>query len=195
MGEYAVYASHVGLIALDASGQATNLTESLINYRQWAEMNPSTIKAVRMQHLYLFLAGGVWYGLDTKAAKLITVDVSAIPYGAVYDTELGQLLHLDNGYLVRTKLTGTRFTWQSKTVASQKRERFAWVQVESEGYPVEVTVTYPSASGDLVHTHIADNALPARLAPHAGDSFYITIAADKAVYAVTLTNDLRELTQ
>ncbi|MBD3816307.1 MAG: hypothetical protein IE913_07625, partial [Halothiobacillus sp.] len=195
MGEFAVYAASVGLIAIDTNGNATNLTESIINYRQWGAMSPSSIKAVRMQHLYLFKANGVWYAFDMKSGKLTTADVSDLPPTAVYDTEWGELLHLSSGKLVRTKIQATGFTWQSKPVVSQKRERFAWVQVEAESYPVQVTVTYPNPNGDLTHTHIAENGLPARLAPHMGDTFYVTVESNAAVYAVVLTNDLRELAQ
>lgn len=124
MGEYAIYASDEGLVAIGGN-QSQLITQDLISRDQWQEYNPSSINAFRWRDKYL-----AFY--ETKAGVkgsfILHQDLGIIHYpssfGAGYlDTSTGEVYISDNSGRVTSWGLGEAeaYTWKSKEFTLPQR--------------------------------------------------------------------------
>ena len=116
MGEYIVYASPDGLIAVSEQG-AKLITRKILTEREWADFHPGTIKAYRHEHRYVGFYDG---GADSRGGFVFDMergDITRLPYVAT--AGYNDLL-TDNLYLV---IGASLYSWGGNP---DSRHRYTW---------------------------------------------------------------------
>jgi hypothetical protein len=163
MGDYAMYASPDGLIAV-AGNQVQNVTESLIDPKDWlATYAPTTIQGFLHEGTYVgFYSTGTnsrgGFLFDPRRGKnaftTLTLTSTTDPRGGYYDPEDGQLYLIDttatNRKIQKFQGSATLSTlkWKSKKFVTPKPVSMSWVSVSAEAYPFTVSVW---ADGTLIY--------------------------------------------
>lgn len=134
MGEYAVYASPNGLVAV-GGGEARLLTASMISKEQWLALQPETIHAYRYDGRYLaFYQGGCF--AFTPGEGFEFYDVSAT--GGYYDLDNDTLCLIQGNAITAWGKGGTmKMRWRSKIhEVSPGGAGFSCAKVIARAYPV-----------------------------------------------------------
>ena len=163
MGDYAMYASPDGLIAV-AGNQVQNITESLVDPKDWlATYAPTTIQGFLHEGTYVgFYSTGTssrgGFLFDPRRGKnaftTLTLTSTTDPRGGYYDPEDGQLYIIDSTATNRKiqkfqgSTTKSTLKWKSKKFVTPKPVSMAWVSVSAEDYPFTVSVF---ADGTLIY--------------------------------------------
>jgi hypothetical protein len=217
MGEYTLYASPVGIMAIDSSGKTRNMTEKVWRADQWAQnlTSPRSVRAVRFQSRYIFQftddEDGINYVLDTANSTLTilnnetefktmagahlnsTTRISAIPRGGEYDTEHGCTYFVQNRQVRRIDMARTFATWRSMSFTGAKRINPSWAQVSADNYPVTLSVITVGDSNAGTETHTVTDRKPFRLPAIASGDLKFEVRTQHRVDRVVLTNDESEL--
>lgn len=196
MGDYAVYASPDGLVIIGSNG-ARLVTESVIDKRQWAEYNPSSVHAYYFDGKYIAFYNN---GLEQK--------------GMIFDpaNPSNGIIHLDfyatAGYsdLVRDKLylqigddicefdAGTTpliATWKSGIQRTPKPINAGVAQVIAASYPVTFKLY---GNGVLRHTQQVASRDPFRLpSGYTADSWEVEINSTNPVSDVFVAESISDL--
>ena len=163
MGDYAMYASPDGLVAV-AGNQVELVTEQLIDPKDWlSTYNPTTIQGFLHEGTYVgFHSVGTndraGFMFDPRRGKnaftTLTVTSTTDPRGGYYDPQDGQLYLIDttatNRKIQKFQGSNTLSTlkWKSKKFVTPSPTSMAWVSVTAEGYPFTVSVW---ADGTLIY--------------------------------------------
>lgn len=138
MGEYAVYASPNGLIAV-GGGSAQLLTKEVISKEQWNALQPETIHAYRHDGRYLaFYQGGSFSFTPGEGFEFFDINASA----GWYDLDKDQLC-LIQGNSINAWGKGDLMTlrWRSKIhEVSPGGSGFTCAKVIAKSYPVKMRV-------------------------------------------------------
>jgi hypothetical protein len=155
MGDYAMYASPDGLVAV-AGNEVQLVTESLIDPFDWASnYAPTTIQGFLHEGTYVGFyntgestRAGFMYDPRRGKNAFTTLAVSATedPRGGYYDPQDGQLYLIDSTSSNRKvqKFEGSNtlstMKWKSKKFVTPRPTSMAWVSVTAEAYPFTVSV-------------------------------------------------------
>lgn len=138
MGEYAVYASPNGLIAV-GGGSAQLLTKEIISKEQWNALQPETIHAYRHDGRYLaFYQGGCFSFTPGEGLEFFDINATA----GWYDLDKDQLC-LIQGNSINAWGKGDLMTlrWRSKVYeVSPGGSGFTCAKVIAKSYPVKMRV-------------------------------------------------------
>ena len=144
MGTYVIYPSPDGLVAIGPSGPRI-ITASVFDRDAWDALNPSSIKAVLWEGLYLaFYNDGTDKAFVFNPAQpdagVVFTDGYAV-YG-LYNDPLDDKTYVVHSNYINEWDVGTvlPFTWQSRPVELQKPAPIRVVQVLAETYPVTLTL-------------------------------------------------------
>lgn len=132
MGEYAIFASTDGLVAIGGN-RAELITAGIMLPEQWQALNPSTIHAVRLDDRYLaFYDGGsfIFSQADGFIFFSIEADASYLDGETVYIKQGTQLMEWDAG-------NASSMVWQTKRWQTPRQEFVKCLKVNAEG---DVTV-------------------------------------------------------
>lgn len=138
MGEYAVYASPNGLVAV-GGGSAQLLTKAIISKEQWNALQPATIHAYRHDDRYLaFYQGGCF--AFTPGEGLEFFDISAT--AGWYDLDKDQLCLIQgNAISAWGKGGAMKLRWRSKMYElAPGSAGFSCAKVIARNYPVKLKV-------------------------------------------------------
>ena len=163
MGDYAMYASPDGLVAV-ASNEVQLITEQLIDPYDWANnYAPTTIQGFLHEGTYVgFYNTGTsdraGFVFDPRRGKnaftTLTVSSTEDPRGGYYDPQDGQLYLIDSTSTNRKiqKFEGNTslktLKWKSKKFVAPRPVGMSWVSVTAEAYPFTVSVW---ADGSLIY--------------------------------------------
>jgi hypothetical protein len=154
MGEYALYASPNGLVAV-GGGEARVMTDQIISKDQWQALQPETIHAYRYENRYLaFYAGGCFAFTPGEGFEFYDIDASAGYYDIAVDS-----LYLIQGDTIVEWGAGPNMEllWRSKVVEQVPGAALSCAKVIAYGYPVTLRVY---VDGALEHTEVvADREL------------------------------------
>lgn len=141
MGDYVIYASPDGLVALGAGG-APVISENLMDRDAWQALTPDSIHAYRESDRYLaFYDDGVTQGSFAFSAargfEFMTGWASAAYYGSQED-----VLYLTNGALLDKfdRGEGRIYTYRSEIHEVQPGTSFSCIKVMADSYPVSVSL-------------------------------------------------------
>lgn len=219
MGQYVIYASPDGLIAVTGA-TAQNLTEGLLTPAQWqADYYPNTIEGFYWQGRYIgFFNTGSGFGgfifdpRDDGALALTNLEASALIRGGFTDPDDNELYLIIGNKLKKFQGSGTNlsYNWKSKEFYTPRPVSFGFAKIDAESYPVSFkvygdgSVIYHatiSTSGSVFSvtgstpsfsaTNIPDTMV--RLPASVHSKFAIEILADKVVNEVCIGENIEEL--
>ncbi len=153
MGEYVIYASPDGLIAVSGA-TARNLTERLITPDQWqSTYYPSSITGFYWQSRYVGYfdrgsgaspryGGFIFDPRDDGSLALVNLDASALIRGGFTDPDDNELYIIIGNKIKKFQGSSTALTynWKTKDFAVPKPTSFGFAKVDAEAYPVTLKV-------------------------------------------------------
>jgi hypothetical protein len=153
MGEYVMYASPDGLIAVSGA-TARNLTERLITPDQWqSTYYPSSITGFYWQSRYVGYfdrgsgaspryGGFIFDPRDDGSLALVNLDASALIRGGFTDPDDNELYIIIGNKIKKFQGSSTALTynWKTKDFAVPKPTSFGFAKVDAEAYPVTLKV-------------------------------------------------------
>lgn len=200
MGEYVIYASPDGLVAISASN-ATVITEGLFNKRTWAQYQPETIHAEHYEGKYVaFYGGTAGFIFDPSSKNFIELDFYA---KALYNDLLTDTLYMSINDQLKSfdeSLASLTFEW-SKSIRLDYRvsPSCAYVDLENAAnvsFKVEVDgqelINYPTLDG------VGINQLPGespvfRLPAVRGKECVITVGGTGEVHRIAVGSNMKDV--
>lgn len=154
MGEYAVFATGDGLVAVDGSGRAPFITENVIDRYDWQRFNPETIHAYRKENWYIAFYQGVDgnKGFAITAQGDVFLELDFYADAGFTDKKTGDLYLVVAGNIVKwddDEANLLTYVWHSGDVLLPKPMNMSLARVEAESYPVTFRLYSDSA---LLHT-------------------------------------------
>lgn len=164
MGEYVLYASPDGLVAVSGSTGEV-VSRGLVSVQQWNDdFYPTLIRAFRHEGTYVAYyndggeIGGWVYDPRSSEAAFATITASNEVRGGYEDPKSGQLYVIE-GNKIRKYRGGTAsntLTFKTKKYTTASPVSMAWVSVHAESYPVTVKVY---GDGSLIaHYQLSESA-------------------------------------
>ena len=175
MGDYAMYASPNGLIAINGA-EVKNALANIMTREQWQEYNPSSITGSFYNGRYVgsYLSGSVRKTFVYEPATGNFIDTELDLRALWNDQKTGKLWALDSSGNLREWSAGSDlpYTWKSKLFLMPKPLNFASMQVLLEDYSKTTTVQvyvsdakiplFQDGNGGALAKTLTDNA-PFRL--------------------------------
>lgn len=194
MGEYAIYASAEGLIAV--GGRTPSLmTDAIISRQQWQDYNPESIKAFRWREKYL-----AFYkqGSTTKAfiidqqQGLVNVDVPTDARCMFLDPATSELIIVTNSGLMLSFESGDAgsFYWKSKIFTMPQLAGMSVIKIDADGYPITATVY---ANGLQLFSADIQSSDAVRLPAGRYRNWEILLEGSGEVYSVQMASSPSEL--
>lgn len=196
MGEYAIYASADGLVAVGGSNPSI-ITENLVSRQQWQQFNPETIRAFRWKERYL-----AFYDDSSGNTKAFTIDPEqgivhfSVPgdlSALTYDPAAGELLMKSGSQLLALHEGGAgSFRWRSKIFSIPRQQTLSTVKIDADYYPVSATIT---ADGHNLFSGTVPDDTPFRLPSGRYRDWQIELSGsgDTEVYSVQITGSPTEM--
>lgn len=167
MGDFALYATADGLVAVDGAGNAPLITAAVIDKYKWKRLNPSTIHAYRLESWYIAFYEGVdgngGFAINASGEGYVELDFYA---DAGYtDANDGGLYLVLNDEIVRwddDEANVLDYLWRSGTYLTRPCN-MAWARVDAEDYPAtadDSLVVKLYADGALKHTQQVTSNMP-----------------------------------
>lgn len=145
MGDFAVYASHMGLVKLGFGGIEL-ISEAAWPRYVWQTKALQNIKAMRLKHYYVFSLDNVVWVLDTNTYQITRTDMVALSelnrgfYDATGDVTYA-IANTATKTLRRIQLQlATVAVWESREFMNNMGIAPSFAQVESDAYPVTLTI-------------------------------------------------------
>lgn len=198
MGDYVIYASPDGLVAISASN-ASVVTEGMFNKKTWAQYQPETIHAEHYEGKYVaFFGGTAGFIFDPRTKDFIELDFYA---DALYNDLLTDTLYLSVGDELKSfdeSLSSLVFEW-TKSIRLDYRvsPSCAYVDLEDASnvsFKVEVDgqelINYSSLDG------VGINQLPGespvfRLPAIRGKECVVTVGGTGEVHRIAVGSNMK----
>lgn len=164
MGEFAVFATADGLVAVDGAGNAPLITARVIDKYEWQTFNPETIHAYRLESWYV----GFYQGDSGNAGFAIAVDGSSYVQLDFYadagfvDQDTGGLYLLIDGNIVKWDDNAAAllsYVWRSGTVLLPGPKNMACARVDADDYPVTFKI-FNEDTGAEIHSVLVGSDNP-----------------------------------
>lgn len=201
MGYSAIYPSTDGLVMVSEQG-AQLLSESVWTREQWLAMQPTSMIAGRIGHLY-----GFSYTPTSGPRQLILIDPNNPQLGILRSDEAPLTLytHVESGSTfflgadrrsVRTfdhrTIAKKSYTWRSKPYRLPMPESFGAVRIETDGAVGETVSARIYADGVLIRTVTTPNSFE-RLPAGRAQTWQIELTGTATVFRVAVARTLQEL--
>ena len=191
MGEYAIYASGEGLVAVGGS-QAQVITQNLLTREQWQQFNPQSIIAFRWHDKYL-----AFYTKDdnTTGAFLINEQMGLVRYdvpnivNAWLDETDGQIYLLKSNAEVIAwdkSTTRTQYTWKSKVFTLPRRDTMPVAKVDGLQEIGDTINLKIWADGELLHEQEVDSTLMIRLPSGRYRTWQFQVSGTAEIFSVQI---------
>ncbi|WLD56881.1 hypothetical protein NFC81_09070 [Salinispirillum sp. LH 10-3-1] len=193
MGEYAIYASNEGLVAVGGN-QSNVITKDMISREQWQAFNPDSIHAYRWHDRYL-----AFYKDDTNTWRgfllhpehgLIRMSVGNVPNG-YFDPLSGQVFLLSANGEIQAWDAGSAlpYTWRSKVFTLPQRASMSVAKIDSDA-PVSMRIWSDDV---LLLDTVAEPDTAFRLPPGRYRDWQFELTGTAEVLAVQIASSPREL--
>lgn len=200
MGDYAIYSSAIGLVKMGLQGVEL-VSESAWPRHAWSAINPSTVKAMRIKHYYVFQSSNSpVYVLDTNTGVITRTDKFNITqfFRGFYDPT--------NDLTYAIKQAGTRTlntialdlatggVWESRSLQNNAGIAPSWGQVDADSYPITLEFgTSETNTAFNYRTYTVTSRKPFRLV--AGRDAFAKVRLSNfiaRIHRVVLTSDRGE---
>jgi hypothetical protein len=197
MGEYVIYASPDGLVAIGSSS-AQVITSSLFNKSKWQEYEPETIRAEYYEGKYFaFYGSSRGFVFDPRTKDFTELDFTAT--GLYTDLKRDLMYILQNGAIKAFDTTGVAlsFLWE-KTVRLNYNPAPAAVYIDADpvseisfSYKVDGTevLNYSDVSSASVN-QVIDTEAVFRLPATRGKEITVTISGTGKVHKLVLAQSM-----
>ena len=191
MGDYAIYASPVGLVIASADGIKV-ATQEVLTREQWQAYNPSTIHAYQYDGRYIAFNATTGFVFDPRGEKNMWADLGFTATAGFYDRTEDALYLLISGVLHKFDSgTAQPYTWKSKEFFFQRPFCPAAARVDASTYPVTLKLL---ADGALKHTQtVADNRSFALPSGYLANAFTVELTGTADVNFISVADNRGEL--
>lgn len=191
MGEYAIYASPVGLVAFGSDGMQV-VTEGILSREQWDTYSPSTIHAYQYDGKYIGFNSTAGFIFDPRGEKNAWIDLNFTATTGFYSREEDILYLLVSGEIHKfdsgTPLT---YTWKSKQFYSPRAFCPQAARVDASAYPLTFKLY---TDGVLKHTQTVLNSFSFPLpSGYMANQFEIELSGTSTINYVALADNRQEL--
>jgi hypothetical protein len=186
-GDFAVYASHKGLVKIDPNG-AHLITQDIFTQEQWEAFGTTAVDATAWGHLYVFSHPTGMFIIDplNPEAGVVTYDES--PSCWYYHKSNDGLYYADSSNIYRFDSP----TWKTGEHRLPKPGNLAVAKVHADDYTNCVFKLY--ADGVLVHTENVADAKPFRLpGDYIAERIQCEVSNDDRVSRIAIAQDMLEL--
>jgi len=182
MGEYAIYASHYGLVAVSQT-QATLITENVLSREYWQSLLPTTIHAYRYHDYYVaFYNDTSGFCFNVKTGDYFELDFYAD--AGFFDTKAGNLFLLVGDNFVTFDNGGNlNYLWHSKDF-ELSGAKFSAVKIRGEnltGTRIQIFIDEVS----IMDTQLLGSTLSVFRLP--------AFRADKLTFEITGTGEIKTI--
>jgi hypothetical protein len=191
MGEYAIYASSMGLVLADSNG-LTVATREIISRDQWQSYNPTTIHAYQHNGKYIGFYNGGGFIFDPRGEKNAWIDLNFSASAGFYDRSEDTLYLLVSGVMYKFDSgSALTYTWKSKEFYSPRAFCPLAAKVEATSYPLTFKLY---ADGVLKHTETVQNSLSFPLpAGYLANEFEVEVSGTAAINYIAVADNRQEL--
>ncbi|WP_417518725.1 hypothetical protein [Marinobacter sp.] len=203
MGDYALYATADGLVAVDGAGNAPVISAAVLDRYQWQRFNPSTMHAYRLDGWYI----GFYQGQDGNGGFAISAQGDAYVALDFYadagytDPNDGGLYLVIDGNLVKwddDAANPLSYLWQSGVTLTSQPANPAAARVDADDYPSpgDASLVFKVYADDaLIHTQLVTSSAPFRLpAGYLARRFSVELSGTRTVRRVTVSESMDLLT-
>jgi hypothetical protein len=200
MGEFVLYPSASGLVAIGVGTPAVLITEEVFDEKDWALYKPLLLDGYRLDYKYFGVCGtGAFaqgFVFNVKNKSFVTLSSMAAMAGNYDETDgalylkgsIGDTTLKEWDSDANNKLT---YDWKSKEFVVPTPTSFGACQVYAEAFPVTVKVY---ADGSLIHTEAVASQIPFRLPGGVlADKWHIEVLGINEVNSVLMANTMTEL--
>jgi hypothetical protein len=193
MGDYVIYASPEGLVAVSGT-DAKVVTTDVITRAQWQAYVPSSIKGFLYEQKYIgfYDTGSAQGGFLFDPAEASLVFFSINPTGGYSDPATGNLyLQIGSNIQLWDSGSALTYTWKSRRVLLDVAINPAAARVDASAYPVTFKLY---GDGSLVHTQTVADGRAFRLpAGYRAFAFEAELTGTVDVRRVVVATSMAEL--
>jgi hypothetical protein len=194
MGDYALYASPFGLIAIQQN-DAQVVTESVFSRLQWQDYDPSNVKASFYEGKYFGSSGGKSFVFNPGSKDFVQVDQVFSAFYTDLSTDTLYVLQ-SNGSIAAWDRGASNLTysWTSKVFQSPYPTNFGAAQVVSDATSGNPVTFYLYGDDNLIMTHTVTDDAPFRLPATARAlNFQIKVTGSVRISMIAVANSVTEL--
>lgn len=197
MGEYALFATAEGIVAVDGTGQAPLITMNVIDKYEWQKLNPETIHAYRLENWYVAFYegenGNAGFAITANGDGYVELDFYAT--AGYTDRNTASLYLVIGGNIVKwddDENNLLTYLWRSATILLPKPKNMAVARVDAETYPVVFSIY---DDGVHINTRSVNSNNPFWLpANYLTRRFHIELSGVNTVRRVMVAESIEELT-
>lgn len=164
MGDFAIFATGDGLVAVDGSGNAPLITQGVLDRYQWQRLNPHTMHAYRKENWYVCfyqgVAGNGGFAITAQGNEFIQFDFYAT--AGYSDPQTGDLYLVIGSNIVRWDDNAAAlipYVWRSGSVPLASPVNISCARIEATGYPLTFRL-YDDDTDSLILTRTVSNSQP-----------------------------------
>jgi hypothetical protein len=190
MGEFAIFASHDGLVAV-GGGSANIITKEVLSREYWRTLLPETIHAYRYHQYYVaFYNGSAGFIFDVSNGNYFELDFYAT--AGFFNTKTGELfLRVGTDFVVFDSGANLNYLWTSKEV-ELTGEVLSCVKVRGENLENSTIIIYVDGIQILSYT-MSGNISVFRLPPFRADTLSFSVNGSGVIKNITLASSMGEL--
>lgn len=190
MGEYAIYASHNGLVAV-GNGSADIITKNVLSQEYWEALSPSTIHAYRY-HQYYVAFYGITSGFvfDVTNGNYFELDFYA--KAGFFNTKTGELfLSVGDDFVVFDSEVNLNYLWTSKEF-ELTGDVLSCVKVRGENLENSTIEFFVDGVSILSYT-MNGNLSVFRLPPFRANTVSFSVSGSGIIKNITIASSMGEL--
>ena len=190
MGDFAIYASHDGLVAV-GGGSANIVTKEVLSREYWRGLSPETIHGYRYHQYYVAFYGGIsGFMFDVTNGNYFELDFYA--KAGFFNTKTGELfLCVGADFVVFDSGANLDYLWTSKEV-ELTGEVLSCVKVRGENLENSTIDIYVDGVSVLNYT-MSGNISVFRLPPFRADTLSFGVTGSGIIKNITIASSMREL--
>jgi hypothetical protein len=190
MGDFAIYASHDGLVAV--GGSSVNvITKEVLSREYWRTLLPETIHGYRYNNYYVaFYGDSSGFMFDISNGNYFELDFYA--NAGYFNTKTGELfLSVGNDFVIFDSGTNLNYLWTSKDV-ELSGDVLSCVKVRGENLENSTINIY--VDGVLILSYTMNGNISVfRLPPFRADTLSFGVTGSGVIKNVTIASSMKEL--
>lgn len=190
MGEYAIFASLDGLVAV-SNGQAEIITRDILSREYWQTLNPSTIKGYRYDNYYVGFYNDIGgFVFDVTNGNYFELDFYA--KAGYYETSTGNLyLCVGSDFVTFDNGINTSYYWKSKDFQITDTH-FSCVKVRGTDLGNSEFILYGD-NVEIMRTPLSGNTSVFRLPPFRCSVLNFELEGSGEIELISLAESMQEL--
>ena len=189
-----VYASPDGLVRVSATGVEL-ITQNVFTESQWASLNPSTMRGLLWERLYICLHDEGAFLINPANPDAGIVDVSFVTgsiTAAFNDLSIGDLyVAIGNRIYKWDAGEEARYTWRSRCFELPAPAVMKYAQVQAQDYPVDIAIT--NEAGEVVTARATSPDVVKLPTPAMSRSYTLQISASGEITSAAISSTMQAM--